>query len=248
MSHPADPLPYSEETLSDLHRQLFAPRITEAQRAELMELMSYFVWLLAQPAPLHYMLAYGSLVGALVFEGIIPWDDDIDLFCLQQDYAAIKERCLASGKLGWIDLPYGTQGGVDGYSKVWFKGARRYHQWDSPWGWPFLDLFWLGETAEGQLQNISWEQTFPREAILPVRLERFEGQRLACPGQAERVVRQIYPDALTHGIPPIYDHFQEQDIFVELRFERVPLEQLIPTYPVLSQTLPRLAAFRKAAP
>jgi lipopolysaccharide cholinephosphotransferase len=66
---------------------------------------------------LKYTLAYGSLLGAIRHHGIIPWDDDVDVFMLREDYEVLKTLKDEFQPPYFLQIP-GENGYLYSYAKV----------------------------------------------------------------------------------------------------------------------------------
>lgn len=74
------------------HIELFSLRTIRMKKIDIpeqkkiaLDILLYFTEY-CQSHGLKYFLAYGTLIGAIRHNGYIPWDDDIDVLMLRQDY------------------------------------------------------------------------------------------------------------------------------------------------------------------
>ncbi len=68
--------------------------ISEIQQMEL-GIMEY-IHEVCQKIGVKYFLAYGSLIGAVRHQGFIPWDDDMDICMLREDYEKLQDYLIAN--------------------------------------------------------------------------------------------------------------------------------------------------------
>lgn len=66
--------------------------IKELQKIEL-EILDY-IHNICEKIGVKYYLAYGTLIGAIRHRGFIPWDDDLDICMLRNDYEKFQEHLL----------------------------------------------------------------------------------------------------------------------------------------------------------
>jgi hypothetical protein len=221
---------------------LFDRRMTTLQTQYLLELLITFDELMASEPTVRYALAEETLLGALLFKGVLPWQDEVTVYCRLADYHTIRRRCLASEQLEWLDVIDSPVDSPNGHATVWFQGPRQFSDWSAPWGWPYLNLYWLKDEADGQLKNIANGKRYSPDLFFPTRREPFEGRLLPCPAQSETLLRQRRPDIFQLAEPPTMNHIKSRPIHEAHREVRLPYRDLVSVYPVLGETLPRFQA------
>ena len=70
--------------------------VTDVSEIQQMELgIMEYIHEVCQKIGVKYFLAYGSLIGAVRHKGFIPWDDDMDICMLREDYEKLQDYLIA---------------------------------------------------------------------------------------------------------------------------------------------------------
>ena len=71
--------------------------VTDIREIQQMELgIMEYIHKTCQKIGVKYFLAYGSLIGAVRHKGFIPWDDDMDICMLREDYEKLQDYLIAN--------------------------------------------------------------------------------------------------------------------------------------------------------
>ena len=71
--------------------------VTDVNEIQEMELgIMEYIHEVCQKIGVKYFLAYGSLIGAVRHQGFIPWDDDMDICMLREDYEKLQDYLIAN--------------------------------------------------------------------------------------------------------------------------------------------------------
>ena len=71
--------------------------VTDVGEIQEMELgIMEYIHGVCQKIGVKYFLAYGSLIGSVRHQGFIPWDDDMDICMLREDYEKLQDYLIAN--------------------------------------------------------------------------------------------------------------------------------------------------------
>ena len=142
----------AQETFTDISRE----DLHQAQK-----IMLYIMKKIHEICVKHnikYWLDYGTLLGAIRHDGFIPWDDDLDICMMREDYEKFNK--VAQAELGdefFLQLPETTPNFYFAYGKVRLCNTL----WlETKWQYPplkntglFVDIFPMDPFPESKLKQ-----------------------------------------------------------------------------------------------
>ena len=83
-------------TVCSKEKNIRYEEVTDISEIQQMELgIMEYIHEVCQKIGVKYFLAYGSLIGAVRHQGFIPWDDDMDICMLRDDYEKLQDYLIA---------------------------------------------------------------------------------------------------------------------------------------------------------
>ena len=159
-----------------------------------------------------YMVDGGTLIGAMINNSRLPWDDDFDIL------VPLKSKSFVLAVLERIGLK--TILTKSGYAKVWDPSGDNVDN-KKPWGYPFVDIGILASNSthvyevRSQIDGKKYSNhVYKKDWIFPTRTHVFEGLHIKVPNNPDAMLSwRLRKQWKTFCVAANYNHKFERPRF-----------------------------------
>jgi GR25 family glycosyltransferase involved in LPS biosynthesis len=183
---------------------------TKSSTIKLLYQMMFDVHQILVNNGIKYWIDGGTLLGAVRHNGIIPWDDDLDIGLLNKDYRKLKKIEKDFNKCGYRLVKHWL-----GY-KICYKNRKNIPDFD--YSFPFMDIVSYkkeGEKIVPSLKNVreSWPKGyFENKDMFPLVEYEFGNIDILGPRLAKPYLERMYGKDWNTVAYRQYDHQKEEEV------------------------------------
>lgn len=220
---------YSEQSFVELElTDNILPRIDAEVSTQFYQMLKNLDSLFSQNG-IKYWLTAGSLLGAIRHQGIIPWDDDVDLAFFEKDLSqliGLKKNLEKKGYTLLVLSDYLKVFPHDGEIILKKDGITPY-----PWKFPFIDLFPMKKygakvsyASQMLYTHFSEHDWFDLEDVTnKLMLVPFGSLLAPVPAHAREYIERVYGEDVWEVAYADYSHSEEK------KLERVKVKLITKT-------------------
>ena len=181
--------PLSLSIADEVLHQAYRPTLKLSEMRTIRDLMDKFHAAMTQ-AGLTYFLCSGTLLGSYRFHGIIPWDDDVDVYVMAEEKESVRHALRS------LPDDYRLVSNLEDQNR-WklFRDSRSLPIHNFTWRFPFLDISFLGSNSThvwDEDPGFASKYMFHTASVFPLTQRPFMGLLLNAPRDARAMLARTY--------------------------------------------------------
>ena len=188
------------------HLSMFKMRLNENDLVLMLDMLDDFSKTMDK-YNLTYFMDAGTLLGSYRHHGMIPWDDDTDIFADVEQYKQVRtaldtlkdKYVVTTHSKGLLKL----HSRKDSNTTLYKSKTNTY-----PWKWPFLDIFWFRRSGS-RLHRLYNQEVYKITDMFPLRKRPFGTLMLNSPCNTDLFLTKKFHN-WTLCATPNWSHMKER--------------------------------------